>query len=324
MLLALLMLGGGLVLLAVAGDWLIDGAARLALLANLSPTVVGLTVVAMGTSMPELAVSLDAAIEGSPDISYANIVGSNVFNIGAILGLAALIRPFGVRSQTLRLEYPFMVLVLWIGLLLSRDGYVDRLEAAFFLFVLAAFVVFIVRLSRSDPPDEETRKAAQTLRQASREGEGAGRLWLPNIGLVAVGIVGLAGGAELIVRGAVRLAIEYGIAERVIGLTIIAMGTSLPELGATIAAARRGQPELAFGNIVGSNIFNVLCILGLTAAIIPIPVNADAVRVDNWVMLGFAVGLFAMLWRGRNVSRLNGLVLLVGFVAYMSWVVLAG
>ena len=321
---AILLVLGGLVLLSVGGDWLVDGATRIALLARLSATVVGLTVVAMGTSLPELAVSLDATLKDVPDISFSNIVGSNVFNVGAILAIAALLRPFAVRNESLRMEYPFMVLVLAVGLLLARDGVVDRLEGGFFLFSLVAFIAFLLRLSRDALTSEETAAAEQELAEAETAHGGRRALWIRNVGLVAAGIAGLVIGAELIVSGAVRLAEAYGVSERVIGLTIVAMGTSLPELGATFAAARKGQPEIAFGNVIGSNIFNVLAILGTVALVRPVPVNPASIAVDNWVALGLAVALFFMMWNGRNVTRANGAVLMAGFLTYMGWVVVTG
>jgi cation:H+ antiporter len=315
MTISLLLLMGGFIVLTAGGHYLVEGSVRIALLARISSAVVGLTVVAMGTSMPELAVSLGAAARGATDISYGNVVGSNIFNIAAILALTAIIKAVPVERQTVRLEYPFMVLASWIMLLLSRDGLMDRLEGAFFLFSLVAFVAYAVRLARQDV---SVKEAAEIARQVDEVvGDKATQAWGRNVGLIALGIVGLVIGSELMVRGAVTIARDFGITERVIGLTIVAMGTSLPELATSIVAARRNESAIALGNVIGSNIFNVLAILGATSVLIPVPVNPIAISVDNWVMLAFTVALFPMMWLGKRVTRRDGIVLLAGFLAYM-------
>jgi len=307
----------GLGVLTVGGHYLVEGAIRLALLARISAAVVGLTIVAMGTSMPEMAVSLGAAARGATDISYGNVIGSNIFNVGAILGLTALIRPIPVTRQTIRLEYPFMVVASWIVLLLSRDGVIDRLEGAFLFFSICAFTVYMVRLARSDMAPDEAAELDRAVSRLAGDSGGVARAWGKYIAIVLVGIALLAGGAELMVRSAVAVAAEYGISQRVIGLTVVAMGTSLPELATSVIAARRNEPAIALGNIIGSNIFNVLAILGVTSLIVPVPVTQGSINIDNWVMLGFAVVLFPMMLWGRRITRRDGVVLLAGFVAYM-------
>lgn len=319
MLLAIGSLVLGLVVLTAGGHYLVEGATRVALRARISATVVGLTVVALGTSMPELAVSLGAAIRGSTDISYANVVGSNIFNVAAVLAITALIFPIPVRGQTLKLEYPFMVIVLVAGLILAGDGAIDRIEGVFFLVALTAFFVFLIRLSRAAPPDEDTRAFADQLGAPARL-EGAKHL-VASVAMVAVGIVALAAGAELMVRGAVTMAERFGVTERIIGLTVVAGGTSLPELTASLTAAYKGRPGIALGNVVGSNIFNMLCVLGTTAIFVPIPVAAESVQIDNWVMVGTALLLFFFLALGKRLNRLEGGILLIVFLGYMGYLV---
>ena len=312
----------GMILLFGAGHYLVRGATALALLFRMSPAVIGLTIVAMGTSMPELAVSIDAAARGSTDISYANVIGSNIFNVGAILGIAALTRPIAVQQQTVKLEYPFMVLVAGLVLLVGRDGSVDHLEGVFFLLSLAFFLAYVVYLTRREVRNDAAVALEREVKRAARFEKRLGKaIWI-NIAIVAAGIGGLVLGADFVIRGAVSLARTLGVEERVIGLTIVAMGTSLPELATSCIAAMRDEQELALGNVVGSNIFNMLAILGTTAAIFPVPVHPRAAAVDNWVMLAFCVALFPMMAFARKVGRVDGVILLAGFVAYMSWLVI--
>lgn len=323
MLISSLLVIAGLALLVGGGHYLVEGATRLSLRTRISPTVVGLTVVALGTSMPELAVSLEAAIHGNTDISYANVVGSNIFNVAAVLGIAALIAPIPVQGRMIKIEYPFMVVVLILGLAMARDGWVDRLDGAIFVFVLSSSLIALIRWSRSQPPDAETleleREYAAHVGLTDRRA--VARAWLVNIVMIAAGIGLLAGGAALLIRGAIDIATRFHVTHRVIGLTLVAGGTSLPELAASITAAVKGRPGLALGNIVGSNIFNVLWILGITSLIVPIPVNPAAVALDNWVMVGFAVLLFVFLVMGKRLTRIEGGIMLALFVGYMARVV---
>lgn len=312
MILTLAQLAAGLGLLAGGGHWLVEGATRIAFLARLSPAVVGLTVVAFGTSTPELAVSLGAAFAHAADISYANVVGSNIFNIAVILAISALLRPIPVPRQTIRIEYPFMIAASMLALLVVRDGAIDRLEGAFLVTALVGFLTYLVRVARRESDTPEARAHQQT--HAAVPAAGA-----KSAALVVVGVLALAAGAELMVRGAVRLAEVWGVSQRVIGLTIVAMGTSLPEFATCVVAARRGESDILLGNIVGSNIFNVLAILGLTGALVGIPVDAAAVTVDNWVMIAFAVGLLPLMAWGRFVTRANGVLLLLGFGVYLTY-----
>lgn len=311
----------GLILLAGGGHYLVAGAARIALLARISATVVGLTVVAMGTSMPELAVSVSAALRGSPDLAYANVIGSNIFNVGAVLAVGSILIVIPIQRQTIIVEYPFMLAISFLVLLLARDGQVDQLEGIFLVTSLVLFTAFIVWLSRRDVTIREAeileRETERTAHLDKSTAQRVGR----SLALVTFGIVALVGGARLVVGGAVTMAEGMGIEERVIGLTVVAMGTSLPELTTTIVATRRGESDIALGNIIGSNIFNLMGILGATAIVTGVDVNREAISVDTWVMLAFSAAMLPMLYWGKRVGRRDGLLLLAGFIAYMTVVI---
>lgn len=321
---AALLVAAGLAILFAGGHYLVLGAVRTALLLRVSPALVALTLVSMGTSFPELAVSMRAALRGSTDISYANVIGSNVFNIGAILGVTILTAPIAIRSQTIRFEYPVLFVVTAVALLLSRDGLVDRVEGGFLVLCLAVFTAYVAWLSRTEVPGDEAARLEREAVRHAHVAEGIGRAWGKSALLVVGGLIALVLGADLAVRGAVHLARILGATERVIGLTVIAAGTSLPELATSLVAARRRESEIALGNVIGSNIFNLLGILGLTAAIVPVPVNPRAAALDDWVMLAFTILLFPLMHFGRKLTRGNGVLLLLGFAAYWAEVIRIG
>ncbi len=319
--LAALQLLIGLVVLFAGGHYLVQGATRIALLARLSTTVVGLTVVAMGTSFPELAVSVGAALRGSTDLAYGNIIGSTIFNIGMILGISSVLAPIAVKRQTIRLEYPFMFIVAAVVLLLCRDDLIDRLEGGFLLVALALFTAYIVHLAQREVIEDEALALEREVKRTARLKGGPGRAWGVNAALVAVGITALVLGADQVVRGAVTMADLWGVNERMIGLTIVAMGTSLPELATSLVAAKQGEHEIALANVIGSNLFNLLGVLGATALVLPVRITTAAAAVDNWVMLAFCAAMFPLMWFGRRVGKLDGAILLVGFAIYMTYLV---
>lgn len=314
----------GLVLLSVGGHYLVKGAVVIALLARISTAVVALTVVAMGTSMPELAVSIDAAARGSTDIAYGNVIGSCIFNLGAILGVTAVIGSIAVKRLTIRFEYPVMLFVSGLAIVLAHDGIVDRLDGSLLVVALIMFIGAMTYLARRGVPLDEAEALERDVQRASHVRDGTVRAWGRNGFFVLFGIAALVLGAELAVAGSVSIARMLNITERVVGLTLIAMGTSLPELATCIVATIRREPDIALGNVVGSNIFNLLAILGLTAAIFPVPVDPRAIAVDNWAMLAFAIVLFPMMLRGHTIGRVNGVVLLAGFTAFMTYVLVVG
>jgi len=313
MLTSLLFLALGLALLYVGGEALVRGAAGLALRIGLTPLAVGLTVVAFGTSCPELAVSMSAALEGRGDVSMGNVVGSNIANIGLILGLTALIKPINVHLQLLRFDVPLMVAVSVAFVLSVSDRTLGRTEGAFLVLGLILYVLVVLRLARQEGKAVHAEYAAELAEDVPKVGNLATQL-----ALIAAGLVMLVLGGRLFVDGAVALARMLEISEAVIGLTVVAIGTSLPELSASLVAAFRGHSDIAVGNIVGSNLFNILSILGITGLVKPI-VFPGIDGVDFAVMLMMCLALFPLLWTGNRLNRFEGAILLLGYAAYLAW-----
>lgn len=304
----------GIVVLACGGEWLVRGAARLAQQLGISALVVGLTVVAFGTSAPEAAVTLFAAVGGSADLALGNVVGSNIANILLILGIAALLRPMRVAKSMIRVDGPVMILAA-IALMMSGtlSGAVTRPVGLAFVAVLIGYTVFTYQLARRTGPTDEPEPPPLT---------GWGRYAGYNTLLVVVGIAALVLGARLIVDGASGVARLLHVSEHVIGLTIVAVGTSLPELATAIVAARRGQADLAIGNVVGSNIFNVLFVAGSAAAVRPLAFPAALLHMDGWLMVGVCVAFYPIAITGRRISRGEGAALLTGYAAYLGYTVI--
>ncbi len=313
----------GLVILSTGGELLVRGAARLAEALGVSALVVGLTIVAFGTSAPEAAVSILAAIRGESGIAVGNIVGSNVANLLLILGAAAVARPLRISLNLIRTDLPVMLLVTGVFLLLAADKAafsagptrIERDEGLLFVLGLAAYTWLTYRLARREPPSVEAEY------QAARRDRTPVAL---SVALVVLGLGGLVGGAELIVRGAAGLAELMGVERRIIGLTIVAVGTSLPELATCVVAARRGQPDIAVGNIVGSNIFNILSVAGLASLVRPLEIPRETLFFDAPVMLVVSVLAWFVCWHGRTVTRRTGAGLLVLYAAFLTSVALVG
>lgn len=316
---AILLVVAGLVILAVGGELLVRGATSIAQLAGLTTAVIGLTVVAMGTSLPELVVSVLAAFEGQPDIAVGNVVGSNIFNVAVVLGLTALVIPLPVHGNAVRLEWPFMFLASFLGFLLARDGTIDRLEGAFFVVSLALFVAYTVRLARRDVAADEASQLAESVE--SHSVAPAMRQVAVSVSAVLGGMLLLVVGGRLLVDGAIELARLAGMTERVIGLTVVAAGTSSPELAASLIAAYRKRTDVAVANIIGSNIFNLLGILGMTAVIRDVPVSEAMLSTDFWWMLGTSLLLFPLMRTHRIINRYEGGGLVLLYALY-GWVLL--
>lgn len=305
----------GLALLVAGGEMLLRGAVGLATLLKLTPAVIGLTVVAAGTSVPELAVSASAAFQGSNDIAVANVVGSNIFNIAVILGLCAMIQPLPITGNTIKLEYPVLVIVTLLCLVIVQDGSVNRLDSSLCLVVYAGFTSYLVSLVRGQATAEEGRELQAEVRELTPDGARP-RVWVC-LGLVAGGIALLAGGAHATVTGAVGLARILGWSERVIGLTIVSAGTGLPEVVASLVSSIRGRSDIAIGNVIGSNLFNILAVLGITSMISPLPVSAELIAKDCWWMLGVTVLLYPLIYTGARLSRLEGALLFAVYSVYL-------
>ncbi|MFN3338914.1 MAG: calcium/sodium antiporter [Dietzia sp.] len=324
----------GFVLLVAGGESLVRGASRLAGTLGISPLVVGLTVVAFATSTPELAVSVDAALSGHPGLAVGNVVGSNIANILLILGLTALIAPLVAKSRIVRVDIPIMVGFSIVLLLVALDGVISSLNGLLLLAGVVAYVVATVVISRkrsADPIPTPT-----DTEQGGSAGEGAGvgaddeqssddgasHSALKSSALVALGVLMLVVGARLLVTAASDLAAAWGMSDLVIGLTVVAIGTSLPELATSLVAAYRGERDLAVGNIVGSNVFNIGAVLGITSLITPIEVAAGAIRFDLPIMVAVALALLPIAFTGMAITRWEGLVFTGFYAAYILYVVL--
>lgn len=306
----------GIALLGVGAELLVRGATAIATLARISPAVIGLTIVAMGTSLPELTVGVTAALKGSAAVGVGNVMGVSVFNICVVLGIAALVQPIRVHGQAIRLEWPVMLIAAWQCLLLVRDGSLDRLEGGFFLVALILFTAYVVYIGRHAVTGEAARDLVEEVKV--RTFHGRLKQVGPAIALLIVGIALLLTGGQVLVSGAVSLARSIGMTERVIGLTIVSIGTGMPEVAASIAAARRGQSEMALGNVIGSNIVNVFGILGAVALIHPLQVNAAAVMRDAWWMVGVCMLLLPIMRRHSTITRGEAVLLLAVYGVYLA------
>jgi cation:H+ antiporter len=300
----------GLVILAFGAEALIRGAVRAARALGVSPFLVGFTVVGFGTSAPELVVSLSAALNGSSDIALGNVVGSNIANVGVVLGLAAVVAPLSAAMRLLKVETPLVIATSALLWALCADGDVSRADGAILLACFAGLVAYMYRSAKNEPPEVKEEIGLTAARKMP--------VWVACV-LIVLGLAALVGGAHIMVTAAVELARAAGVSEWLIGVTVVAVGTSLPELAASVAGAVRGEADLVLGNIAGSNLFNVLLILGLTAAIQPMGVPPEALRLDLPAMLGFAVLLFAVVANGLRVHRWEGAILLVAYGAFVAW-----
>jgi cation:H+ antiporter len=316
----LLLLLGGFVLLVLGAHFLVLGASRLALRAGVSPLLIGLTVVAWGTSTPELAVSIKAGLSGQADIALGNAVGSNIFNVLIILGACAALLPLAVGRQLVIRDVPLMFLVSALPLALGFDGRISRLDGLLLVGGLAAYTFFSVRAGR--------REAQAAGRQAELPGPGAPAArpasWILDATYAASGLVVLVLGARWLVQGSVDLARLAGLSELVIGLTVVAAGTSLPEVATSIIATLRGERDIAVGNVVGSNIFNILAVLGAGALAAPdgLAVPAAALNFDIPVMMAVSFACLPIFFTGSRISRWEGLLLLGYYAAYTAYLIL--
>jgi cation:H+ antiporter len=300
-------------------ELLVRGASRLALAIGLTPLVVGLTVVAFGTSAPELAVSIGAGRAGSDGLALGNVMGSNVFNVLFILGLTATIAPLVVARQLIRLDVPVMIGASALVVVLAADGRVGTLDGALLAAGLVAYLGWLLRAGRRPDAEASVLDPAPAAPSPARP---RARLAV-DLGLIAGGLALLVLGSRWLVGGATSIATALGVSDLVVGLTIVAAGTSMPEVATSVVATLRGQRDLAIGNVVGSNVFNLLGILGVAALATPggLAVPAAVVGFDAWVMLAVAVVCLPIFVSGLGVARWEGLVLLAGYVAYTATLV---
>lgn len=295
----------GFVMLGKGADWFVEGAAGIAMRFGIPQLVIGLTIVAMGTSAPEAAVSIAAAVKGNADITIGNIVGSNILNILIILGLAASIVPIAVARSTVRIEIPFMIGVTALLFYQGRDGSIGLADGGVLMVAFAVYMMYLYTMAMKSNVDSDLEEPGLPL----------GRCLLSAVGGLALIIAG----SNVTVGAATSIATYAGLSERFIGLTIVALGTSLPELFTSVAAARRGNADIAIGNIVGSNIFNILFVVGLSSLIIDIPF-ASAFNFDTYVALGAAVLLWLCVLRTQRLQRWAGALMLVCYAAYLGYI----
>lgn len=334
----------GLVLLVAGGELLVRGAAGLAARIGMSPLVVGLTVVAFATSAPELAVTLGAVLHGEPGLAVGNVVGSNIANVLLILGASALILPLVVKLQLVRVDIPFMVAFSVLFFLLAGDGGLSRVDGLVLFVLLVLYISVAIILSKREGRADDLNGpgAAIATRSAGRVGQTVGqnadtmteavqevRVNDGSIGRdllsLLLGVALLVVGANVLVRGATGIATAFGVSELIVGLTVVAVGTSLPELATSIVAVRRGQRDLAVGNVVGSNIFNIGAVAGLAGIISPtgLPVPGSALALDIPLMIAAAAVLLPLAFTGKVIARWEGMLLIGLYLTYLIYIVLA-
>jgi cation:H+ antiporter len=313
----------GLVALVAGANSLVRGASKLALSFGLSPLVVGLTIVAFGTSAPEMAVSTGAVLEGKGDIAIGNVVGSNIFNVLFILGISALIVPLVVHIQLIRQEIPIMLGASLLLLVMALDGNIQVWEGLFLLVLMVSYTAFLVIQSRKESAqqatefDDEVRPAQQGAWDAH---------WAGQLGLIVVGLALLVVGSDWLVSSSVVFAKSFGVSDVVIGLTIVAAGTSMPEVATSLTAALKGERDIAVGNVVGSNTFNILGCVGLSGLVAGsdgLAIAPSVLNFDIWVMLAVALACLPIFVTGREIARWEGAVFLGYYVAYVAYLLLA-
>lgn len=305
----------GAVGLHFGAEWLVSGSSRLALSYGVKPLIIGLTLVAFGTSAPELTVSMAGALQNASDLSVGNVIGSNIANIGLVLGLSATIKPIYIEPEVFKRDLPAMLFAaLLIAVLPFIGGPVEQGENVVFmldrwkgviLLVTICVILFLMFRSARGGDEEDREKLSRRNRAALA-------------GLTLLGFVGLLLGGKLFVDGAVEAAEMLGVPQLVIGLTVLAVGTSLPELATSIVAILRGESAISLGNVVGSNIFNVCMVLGLVSLVAPLAIDARVMKFDMIVMLGFSAGVTALAWHGKKLSRIEGLVMLAAYGLYVT------
>jgi cation:H+ antiporter len=310
----------GLVLLIVGAELLVRGSSRLAAAMGISPLIVGLTVVAFGTSSPELVVSIQASLGGNPNLALGNVVGSNIFNVLLILGLSAAVAPLIVSQQLIRLDVPLMVAISALTWFFARNGAIDRWEGVLLFSLLVGYIVFSIYMSRRESKAVQDEYKEAFAVPAEKRGN-----WIVDSLFVVVGLGGLALGSRWLVDSATLFAEALGVNEFIIGLTIVAAGTSLPEVATSVLASIKGERDIAIGNVVGSNLFNLMAVLGIASAISPagVAVPDAALSFDLPVMVAVAVACMPVFFTGSRLARWEGFLFLGYYIAYTLYLILA-
>ncbi len=322
----------GLVALIGGAEMLVRGASRLAIIVGISPLVVGLTVVSYGTSAPELAVSVQSSFAGQPDMAIGNVVGSNIANILLILGLSAVITPLVVSLQLIRFDVPLMIGASILLLVIGMDGKIGRLDGILLFLGAIAYTTWLIYQSRKETQAQRQAENARSAENAENKAEEAPppasmlMVWARSILLIGAGLGLLIVGSRWLVDGAVAFATLLGMSEFIISLTIVAAGTSLPEVATSAIASMRGERDIAVGNVVGSNIFNILSVLGLAAVVAPegIPVGQDALHFDIPIMIVVAIACLPIFFTGHMIARWEGALFLGYYLAYTTYLILRG
>lgn len=317
-LVVLLLFIAGLVLLVLGAELLVRGASRLATAVGISPLIVGLTIVAFGTSAPEMAVSVKSSLSGDADIALGNVVGSNIFNVLLILGVSAIITPLVVAQKLVRFDVPLLIGVSILTWLLALDGRIGRWEGALLFAGIIGYTALAVIQGRRESAAVAAEYAAEFAAAPARAPKAI------NIGLILVGLVMLVIGSDWLVDGAVAMARAFGVSELVIGLTIVAAGTSLPEVATSVMASIKGERDIAVGNVIGSNLFNLMAVLGLAALVSPdgVAVADSALRFDIPVMVAVAAACLPILFTGYLIARWEGWLFLLYYIAYTTLLIL--
>jgi cation:H+ antiporter len=317
----ILTLIAGLVLLVAGAEVLVKGASRIAFMFGLSPLVIGLTIVAYGTSSPELMVSVQSSLAGQPDIALGNVVGSNIFNVLLILGISALITPLVVAQQLIRLDVPILIGVSCLTLMFGLDGKISRVDGGIFLIGIILYTTFLLIQSRKEHNPEVTEEYEREYGGSTARSPQQIAI---NIGFVVLGLGLLVLGSKFLVDSSIAIARSFGVSELVIGLTLVAAGTSLPELATSVVASMRGERDIAVGNVIGSNIFNILAVLGGSSLFSAdgLTVSASALRFDIPVMIAVAVICLPVFITGQLIARWEGLLFLSYYVAYTAYLIM--
>ena len=318
----------GLGILYLGADWLIDGASEVAKKFGIRPLIIGLTIVALGTSLPEFLLNLFAVAAKEDGLAIGNIIGSNIANIALILGISAIIVPLSVDGAALKKEYPMMLAVTGLFYLLSLDGTVSRVDGLILVSGLLAFLVFVIKDSSSSG-ETSSAQVVETQEDPLFTPHSGLKKWLHDekmgptmrILLIVAGMAALAIGARLMVQSAITMAEMLQINPVVVGLSIVAIGTSLPELAASLMASAKQESDLSVGNILGSNLLNILFVIGVVALIQPMQVDAETLNFHMPVMIGFSLLLWPLARSHHRLSRPGGIILLTGFLAYMGWLI---
>ena len=307
----------GFIILILGGDYFVKGSSSLAFRLKLSPLVVGLTIVAFGTSAPELLISLQAALSGSPDIATGNVIGSNICNLSLVLGVTAIITPVLLKKNSIRFDWPMTMGASLLLFFVIQKGYIASWEGIVFVFILIIYIVFIIWKSRKTTKDLELVQKNDDIPEAPP------KQLIKDILAITLGAAGLYYGSELLVGSVRDLAVELGVEERVVGLTLVALGTSLPELVTAAMASYKGHTDLAIGNLMGSNLFNILSILGITSIITPITVNESIINTDIIWMLAVTLLVLPLMVIRKTIGRFDGVILIVFYIVYIYFVVVS-